>query len=86
MFEVYEYRPQQPDVRGKRSGGPWIVPLYTKADQEAHWSRAVRTYNFRLDLPPQKHRYTVIGVTFDAGEAEGQSKGRLFDQLILDRR
>src|SRR4051794_16716923 len=27
MFEIYEYRPESPDVRGKRSGGPWIIPL-----------------------------------------------------------
>ena len=86
MFEVYEYRREFPEPRGRRVGGPWHQPLFTREEQEAHWNRAVRAYNVRLPMNVPDKRLTVVAVSFNVGEGEATAQGRLFDELILERR
>lgn len=89
MFELYDYRQDFPEPRGRRIGGPWIVPLTTKEEQQRYWSKAVRGYSFQLGAPRPEGRGVVLLATFHFGndEAETQgAKGRLFDELILEKK
>lgn len=79
VFELYEFRQTAPDPRGKRLVNPWIGSLESIADQEAHWNRTSRAYEFQLLDPAINVSETyVLTATFDQQEG-----GRLFDQLIL---
>src|SRR3954468_3685372 len=37
VFEVYDYRQNDPNPANKRIGEPWIVKLDTREDQQAKW-------------------------------------------------
>src|SRR5260221_9096288 len=41
MFELYDYRRNSPEIRGRRIGGPWIFPLDTRQAQVDHWNSAL---------------------------------------------
>ena len=99
MFELWEYRKESPEVRGRRIGGPWITFLNTKDQQQDHWNAALRAYTVQLAQPGiSTNRYYVLTVQFDLnGEAsttepttQGATSrgtthpGRLFDRLILE--
>jgi hypothetical protein len=79
MFELYEYRREDPDAHGKRLTNPWIGPIDTVAQQKAHWFATGRTYNFQLEYRDIKFNSNyVLMVQFDRA-----SGGRFFDKIIL---
>ncbi len=79
MFELFDYRPTSPDVRGKRLADPWFGPIATLDEQRQHWEKTSGTYSFRLpDDAIRADRTYVLAATFD--RADG---GRFFDQLVL---
>jgi hypothetical protein len=80
IFELFEYRPHQPDVRGRRMVNPWIAAVRTEREQRQYWDRTSRTYRFQLGWPEAPPgRQFVLTAIFD--RAEG---GRFFSQVILD--
>ena len=79
MFELYEYRPTYPDVRGRRIPEVWVWPLQHRNEQAAHWSRALRAYTFKIALDPGRTPL-VLQATFNLSE----ERGRLTDQIVLE--
>lgn len=79
IFELYAFRQESPDPRGKRLVNPWIGTLESVADQEAHWNRTSRTYTFQLADPAISESQTYV-LTATFSRAGG---GRFFDQIIL---
>jgi hypothetical protein len=78
IFELFTYRPNNPDRRGERIINPWLGSLRTLADQQARWNRTSRTYLFQLKYPDVREDVNyVLAATFDTGQT------RFFDQLIL---
>jgi hypothetical protein len=85
VFEVYDYRPNDPNPANKRLGEPWIVKLETRDDQQAKWSPALRAYTFQLPGKLRKDKTYVLDVTFEtAGGANRPGGGRLFDRLVIE--
>lgn len=79
MFELYQYRPTHPDVRGRRIPEVWVWPLERRNEQAAHWSRALRAYSFRIPFDPGRVP-VVLEATFDLGS----DRGRLTNQIVLE--
>jgi len=79
MFELYQYRPTYPDVRGRRVPEVWVWPLLRSNEQAAHWSRALRAYTFKIPLDPGRQTM-VLEATFELGA----DRGRLTNQIILE--
>jgi hypothetical protein len=95
MFELYEYVRDIPGFRGPRVGGPWIIDLNSKSQQQAHWNPALRAYTFQLPFPQvDVNKYYVLTVQFDLNSTAALTQpasapstapaGRLFDQLIIE--
>jgi hypothetical protein len=81
MFELYEYRPYNPDPRGDRLAF-WTAQLTTVADQSDRWNRTSRTYSFTLAYDQIRADKTyVLGATFEL-----TGGGRFFDRIILEPR
>ncbi|HEX8339852.1 MAG TPA: hypothetical protein VF624_02990 [Tepidisphaeraceae bacterium] len=82
VFELFEYKPYQPDVRGPRLVAPWEGRLDSMEDQRARWNTVNRAYIFQLAWPQisDKGNY-VLAATF---ELTGGS--RFFNQVILEGR
>ena len=79
IFELFEYRQFDPDVRGLRLVDPWIGDLSTLAAQRERWNRTSRTYSFQLQYDGiNENRYYVLTATFELSNG-----GRFFDQIIL---
>ena len=86
MFELYEYRRDSPQVRGRRIGGPWEFYLNTTSEQQEYWDSPLRAYAFPLPYSQvSPRRYYVLTAQFDlnAGGSTTRPSGRLFDQLII---
>lgn len=82
IFELFEFRPNQPEPRGRRVTNPWVGSLQTQDDQRERWNRASRTYTFPLELPKiDTGRDYVLTAQFDATDGK-----RFFDKLILQAR
>jgi hypothetical protein len=79
MFELYQYRPTYPDVRGRRVPEVWVWPLLRSNEQAAHWSRALRAYTFKIPLDPGRQTM-VLEATFELGA----DRGRLTNQIVLE--
>jgi hypothetical protein len=79
MFELYQYRPTSPDVRGRRVPEVWVWPLLRSNEQAAHWSRALRAYTFKIPLDPGRQTM-VLEATFELGA----DRGRLTNQIVLE--
>ena len=79
MFELSQYRPTFPDVRGRRIPEVWVWPIQHREEQAAHWSRALRAYTFRVALDPGRTPL-VLEATFNLSE----NRGRLTDQVVLE--
>lgn len=79
MFELYQYRPTFPDVRGRRIPEVWVWPLDRRNEQLAHWSRALRAYTFKIGLDPGRTPL-VLGATFNLS----RGRGRLTNQIVLE--
>lgn len=79
LFELFDYRPANPDPRGPRLVNPWIGALATVADQKTHWNDTTQTYNFQLAYPQISAGKTyVLTATFET--AQGR---RYFNSIIL---
>jgi hypothetical protein len=79
VFELFEYRTDAADVRGRRITTPFVGSLLTEDDQRARWNRTTRTYSFRLAYPGlDANRAYVVTATF-----EPKSGSRYFSRLIL---
>lgn len=79
LFELYEYRPNNPDPRGARLVNPWIGSIRTAGEQHGHWNNTTQTYNFQLawaDINPSATY--VLTATFESAGGK-----RFFDRTIL---
>ncbi len=80
IFELYEYRREDPDARGKVLTDPWVGSIATLAEQKAHWFPTGRTYTFQLSYDQIRNtRNYVLTAQFD--RAAG---GRFFDKIVLE--
>jgi hypothetical protein len=80
VFELFDYRRNDPDPRGQRIVNPWIGQLATTDQQAAHWNRTSRTYSFQLASPNiAPDHYYVLTAVFDQ-----TGGGRFFNQLIIE--
>jgi hypothetical protein len=78
VFELFTYRPYNPDPRGQRVVNPWVGSLQTLPEQQARWNRTSRTYSFQLEYPQVRaDENYVLTATFDTGTT------RFFDEVIL---
>lgn len=79
MFELYAFRPYNPDPRGSRIAR-WTGSLETLEQQRAQWNRTSRTYSFRLEHDRINPRDSyVLSAQFDLTDG-----GRFFDQIVLE--
>jgi hypothetical protein len=51
LFELFDYRKDSPDPRGRRVHDPWIGSIATPEEQKASWNTTLRTYRFALPDP-----------------------------------
>lgn len=80
VFELYEFKPMNPDPRGMRLVGPWEGRLDSIEDQRQHWSRTSRTYTFQLAYPKiSASKSYVLTASF-----EMIGGGRYFNRMILE--
>lgn len=80
LFELFEYQPKNPEIRGKRVVNPWVGSLSNPDEQKAHWSRPARSYTFQLAYPDISRSKTyVLTATF-----ERDGGGRFFAQTIIE--
>jgi len=80
IFELFEYRADDPDPRGERLASPWIGDLSTLQAQRDRWNRTSRTYGFQLQYDQiREDRTYVLTATF-----ERSGGGRFFDRIILE--
>jgi hypothetical protein len=78
LFELFDYRRESPDPRGKRFG-QWVGSLTTPADQREKWNTTLRTYRFELTDPSISPTQSyVLSATFELS-----SGGRFFDRIVL---
>lgn len=78
-FELYDYRPGDPEPRGFRLVNPWQGSIATAREQRTRWNRVSHTYSFQLADPQiRKDRSYVLTAQFDS-----LSGGRFFDRIIL---
>lgn len=80
LFELYEYQPKNPDIRGRRVVNPWIGSLSNPDEQKSHWSRPARSYTFQLAYPDVSlGKSYVLAATF-----ERDGGGRFFSQALIE--
>jgi hypothetical protein len=82
LFELFEYRRDSPDPRGRRVAGPWVGSLVTLDEQHERWNTTLRSYRFQLAYP--EIRYDANYVLTAVFEMSGG--GRFFDRVILTAR
>ena len=79
VFELYDYRPYNPDPRGGRVASPFFGSLQSLGEQRARWNRTSRTYQFQLATDALRPgRNYVLTAAFDYGD------GRFFDSVVLE--
>ena len=84
VFELFEYRPYNPDPRGERVTSPWIGSLVTVDEQRARWNSTLTSYSFRLPFDGVRAgRNYVLSAAFDRSETEGEPS-RFFDRIIIE--
>jgi hypothetical protein len=80
IFELFDYRPDEPDAKGNRVVNPWIGSLEGPAEQQERWNRTSRTYSFQLAYDAiSSNRPYVLTATFELSTG-----GRFFDRVILE--
>jgi len=78
LFELFDYRKDSPDPRGKRLGW-WKGSLETPAEQRQRWNKTLRTYRFQLDYPAvSPSQAYVLVATFELSGG-----GRFFSSIVL---
>ncbi|MGB7159677.1 MAG: hypothetical protein WBD40_16540 [Tepidisphaeraceae bacterium] len=84
VFELFEYRPYNPDPRGERVTSPWTGSLLTIDEQKARWNRTLSTYSFRLAFDGVRtNRNYVLAASFDRSAGAGEA-ARFFDRIIIE--
>jgi len=84
IFELFEYRPYNPDPRGDRVASPWTGSLVTVDEQRARWNRTLSTYSFRLAFPNvSAGRNYVLAASFDRNAGQGEPS-RFFDRIVIE--
>ncbi len=84
VFELFEYRPYNPDPRGNRVTNPWTGSLVTEDEQRARWNRTLSTYSFRLPFETVgENRTYVLAAAFDRSAGEGEA-ARFFDRIVIE--
>jgi len=79
IFELHDYRREDPNPAGKMLTDPWVGSINTLAEQKAHWFATGRTYTFQLSYDQiRANRNYVLTAQFD--RAAG---GRFFDKIVL---
>jgi hypothetical protein len=84
VFELFGYRPYNPDPRGERVTSPWTGSLVTIDEQRARWNRTLSSYSFRLafdGVGPQ--RTYVLTASFDRAAGQGEA-ARFFDRIVIE--
>lgn len=86
VFELWSYRKYSPDVLGTRVVEPWRATLLTRDEQDARWSKALRSYTFQLasDRVNPAKEYVLTASFETAGGADAAGGARLYDRLILE--
>jgi hypothetical protein len=78
LFELFGYRKDSPDPRGRRLGR-WVGSLVTPDEQRERWNTTLRTYRFQLDFPGISTELPyVLTAIF-----EPTTGGRFFSRIIL---
>jgi hypothetical protein len=81
VFELFEYRPYEPDPRGERLAF-WNGQLASATDQADRWNRTSRTYSFPLAYDAIRvDRAYVLNATFELSNG-----GRFFDRIVMEPR
>jgi hypothetical protein len=78
LFELFEYRRDSPDPRGKRLGR-WVGSLETLGEQRERWNTTLRTYRFQLDYAAvsTSQSYVLSGIF------ELSNGGRFFNSIVI---
>jgi hypothetical protein len=89
VFELFEYRPYNPDPRGNRVTSPWTGSLVGVDEQRARWNRTLSTYSFRLPFEGvRENRNYVLAASFDrgggGGGGDGEQAARFFDRIVIE--
>ncbi len=80
MFELYDYRQADPEMRGQRVVNPWIGSMLSATDQRSRWNRTSRTYTFQLSYPQiSKSKSYVLTATF-----RSVAGGRFFSKVVFE--
>jgi hypothetical protein len=84
IFELFGYRPYNPDPRGERVASPWTGSLVTMDEQRARWNRTLSVYSFRLAFESVRaDRTYVLTASFDRAAGEGEA-ARFFDRIVIE--
>jgi hypothetical protein len=84
VFELFGYRPYNPDPRGERVASPWTGSLVTMDEQRARWNRTLSTYSFRLAFDGvRENRTYVLTASFDRAAGQGEP-ARFFDRIVIE--
>jgi hypothetical protein len=84
VFELFDYRPYNPDPRGERVASPWNGSLVTIDEQRARWNRTLSSYSFRLAFEGVRPERTyVLTASFDRAAGEGEAS-RFFDRIVIE--
>jgi hypothetical protein len=84
VFELFGYRPYNPDPRGERVASPWNGSLVTEGEQRARWNRTLSSYSFRLAFEGVRPARTyVLTASFDRAAGEGEAS-RFFDRIVIE--
>ena len=80
VFQVYAYKPVNPDTRGIPIAGPFEGRVDSIQDQRNRWSRVNRAYIFQLAFPNAAldHDY-VVDAMFESTDGK-----RLFDRMTIE--
>ncbi len=79
MFELYDYRQGNAEMRGQRLSNPWMGSINTVNEQKVRWNRTSRTYTFQLSYPSiSRFKSYVLTATF-----RSNAGGRFSDKIVL---
>jgi len=80
VFDLYRFRPYNPDPRGDHVAGPFEGRLDSLQDQRARWNNATGAYIFQLAYPDVK---ATVDYTLTA-TFEPLSGGRFTDTDVIE--
>ena len=82
VFDLFDYDPRSPDMRGKRVQQPWLTPVETVQQQRDHYDRTSRAYRFQLIAPEIRlDKSYVLSAQFNPTGG----LPRVFGQLVIQQ-